>query len=268
MKLGYQTNTWGGVVGHPAGVTSIKDGYYMANGSTEQAIEDIAAAGYDGFELFDGNLIAYQQDPKAFEAMFRRSGLSLVGVYVGGHFIYPDILKDELYKIEQSAVLAASLGAEHLVIGGGAIRSDGIIEEDYERLANGLNKTEELAKKYGLTATYHPHLGTIVQAPEQLHKLMKLTDIGLCPDTAHIEAGGGDPVEIVKTYIDRIPYIHFKDFKDGQFVPLGHGNQKFVEMVDILKANSYDGWITVELDAYADPKAGAIDSLNYLKGIL
>jgi len=25
MKLGYQTNTWGGVVGHPMGVTSIKD---------------------------------------------------------------------------------------------------------------------------------------------------------------------------------------------------------------------------------------------------
>ncbi len=25
MKLGYQTNTWGGVVGHPGGVTSIKD---------------------------------------------------------------------------------------------------------------------------------------------------------------------------------------------------------------------------------------------------
>jgi hypothetical protein len=25
MKLGYQTNTWGGVVGHPAGVTCVKD---------------------------------------------------------------------------------------------------------------------------------------------------------------------------------------------------------------------------------------------------
>ena len=29
MKLAYQTNTWGGVVGHPAGVTSVKDLYYL-----------------------------------------------------------------------------------------------------------------------------------------------------------------------------------------------------------------------------------------------
>jgi inosose dehydratase len=34
MKLAYQTNTWGGVVGHPVGVTSIKDLFYLANGST------------------------------------------------------------------------------------------------------------------------------------------------------------------------------------------------------------------------------------------
>ena len=58
MKLAYQTNTWGGVFGHPAGVTSIKDLYYLANGSTEEALRDISSVGYAGFELFDGNLTA------------------------------------------------------------------------------------------------------------------------------------------------------------------------------------------------------------------
>ena len=38
MKLAYHTITWGGVVGHPAGVTSVKDLYYLANGSTEKAL--------------------------------------------------------------------------------------------------------------------------------------------------------------------------------------------------------------------------------------
>lgn len=268
MKLGYQTNTWGGVVGSPGGVTSIKDSYYMANGSTEQALADIAAAGYSGFELFDGNLMAYKENPKAFEALFRQYGLSFIGAYTGGNFIYPDIMKDELHKIEQCAELTARLGAEHLVIGGGAVRADGVTDEDYERLADGLNKVDSLASKLGLTASYHPHLGTIVQAPEQLHRLMKLTDIRLCPDTAHIEAGGGDPVEVIRTYIDRIPYVHFKDYADGQFVPLGLGDQKFEEMIKILKDHSYDGWITIELDAYPDPRAGAEASMSYLQGAL
>ena len=67
MKLGYQTNTWGGVVGHPAGVTSVKDLYYLANGSTEEALNDIAReAGYKGFEMFDGNLMQYQDKPEEF----------------------------------------------------------------------------------------------------------------------------------------------------------------------------------------------------------
>jgi hypothetical protein len=48
MQLSYQTITWGGVVGHPVGVTSIKGLFYLANGSTEAATCDIAAAGYAG----------------------------------------------------------------------------------------------------------------------------------------------------------------------------------------------------------------------------
>ena len=43
MKFAYHTNTWGGVWGHPAGVTSIKDLFYLSNGSTDEAAADIAA---------------------------------------------------------------------------------------------------------------------------------------------------------------------------------------------------------------------------------
>ncbi|MGG4032969.1 sugar phosphate isomerase/epimerase family protein [Paenibacillus cisolokensis] len=268
MKLGYQTNTWGGVVGHPNGVTSIKDLYYLANGSTEEALADIAAAGYEGFELFDGNLMAYENEPDRFKSLMRQHGLQFIGVYVGANFIYPDIWKDELYRIERTARLAASLGAEHLVAGGGAIRHDGTTEDDYKRLAAGLDEVTRMAAKYGLTASYHPHLGTIVQAPEQLRKLTELTDVKLCPDTAHIEAGGGDPLETIRTYIDRIEYVHFKDYRNGRFVPLGQGSQKFSAMLDVLKAHQYDGWLTVELDSFPNPKEGAETSMQFLKGIL
>ena len=51
MKLGYQTITWGGVVGQAQGVTSIKDLFYQTYGSTEKAVQDIAAAGYQGIEI-------------------------------------------------------------------------------------------------------------------------------------------------------------------------------------------------------------------------
>src|SRR3954471_20823677 len=91
MKLGYQTNTWGGVVGHPAGVTCVKDNYYLAYGSTEEALKDIAEAGYDGFEIFDGNLMQYKDKKEEFLKLMNDHSLSLVGVYTGGNFIFPDI---------------------------------------------------------------------------------------------------------------------------------------------------------------------------------
>jgi len=268
VKLGYQTNTWGGVIGAAGGVTSVKEAYYWANGSTEEAIAQIAAAGYSGFELFEGNLMSYESNPEQFKALCTKYNMSFIGVYTGGNLIYPDILEDEFYKIRRVAQFAASLGAEQLVIGGGAIRAAGIQDSDYERLADALNKLDQLAAELGLKATYHPHLGTIVQNWEQLQRIMSLTSISLCPDTAHLEAGGCDPVKVVETYKDRIPYIHFKDLKGSEFVPLGQGQQNFEAMLDILMKNGYSGWITTELDSYPDPKAGAQLSYSYLQKLL
>ena len=34
MRFGHQANSWGGVVGHPVGVTSIKDLFYLTPGDT------------------------------------------------------------------------------------------------------------------------------------------------------------------------------------------------------------------------------------------
>jgi inosose dehydratase len=265
MKLGYQTNTWGGVVGHPAGVTSVKDLYYLANGSTEQAVREIAQAGYAGIELFDGNLMQYQNCPGEFEQLLTQYNQKLVGVYTGANFIYRDILEDEMYKIEKVAMFASTFGTEHLVVGGGAVRASGIQESDYTVLAESLDRVSSIAAKYNLRASYHPHLGTIVEKPEQLDRLMKLTAIQLCPDTAHIEAGGGDPVATIRKYANRIPYIHFKDYGAGAFLPLGQGGQHFNEMTEILRENGYDGWITVELDSYEDPLHGAMISKTYLQ---
>jgi inosose dehydratase len=93
---------------------------------------------------------------------------------------------------------------------------------------------------------------------------MALTRINLCPDTAHIEAGGGNPVEVIKKYADRIKYIHFKDYYNGEFLPLGEGHQKFDQMIQVLDGIGYDEWLTVELDSYNDPKKGAEISFNFL----
>jgi inosose dehydratase len=170
--------------------------------------------------------------------------------------------------MKQAMRLAAQFGAKHLCIGGGAVRSTGITDADYKKLAKGLDDAMNMAGDMGLVASYHPHLGTCVQSPDQLDKLMPLTKINLCPDCGHIAAGGGDPVEVVEKYKDRIQYLHLKDYKDGGFYPLGMGGIDFKQIITTLSGNVVKVDYTVEADGYAGtPKEAAITSYAYLDGI-
>lgn len=271
MQLGYHTITWGGVVGHPVGVTSIKDLFYQTNGSMETAVRDIAAAGYEGTEMFDGNLVEYADRPEELRELLSESGVKLVSVYSGANFIFADILPEELHRINRAAELAATFGAERLVVGGGARRAAGTTDRDYALLARALDQVTDIAESFGLTASYHPHLSTIVENTRELDLLINSTRIGFCPDTAHLAAGGSDPAAVIRKYPDRIRHVHLKDFRADpfQFLPLGEGDLDFPDIIRAVKESGYDSWLMVELDTYdGDPRAAAEISKKYLDKIL
>jgi inosose dehydratase len=267
MRLGYQANAWGGVVGHPVGVTSIKDLFYLTPGDTLDTLGRIAAAGYDGVELFDGNLLEFEDDPAALTAALEAHDLKLIGVYSGANFVFGDVLGEELWRVGRAAELGRRFGAEQLVVGGGAQRTSPPEDQDYERLADALDDVARIAEADGLTPTFHPHLSTIVESPDQIERVFDRTRIGFCPDLGHLAAAGGDPVELVSRYAARIPYIHFKDVTaDGAFVPLGEGVVDFAGVAAALADAAFEGWVTVELDGYdGDPDAAAAANREYLR---
>ncbi|MGC0238269.1 sugar phosphate isomerase/epimerase family protein [Arthrobacter sp. SD76] len=167
--------------------------------------------------------------------------------------------------------MAANFGAERLVVGGGARRAAGTTEEDYRRLGEGLDKVTDIAESFGLSASYHPHLSTIVESPDELDKLMPLTRIGFCPDTAHLAAGGADPAAVIRKYPDRIRHVHLKDFQQAPFtfLPLGQGELDFPDIIAAIRESGYDSWLMVELDNYdGDPREAAAISKKYLEELL
>ena len=267
VKYGVQTNAWGNVVGHPVGVTSIKDLFYISGSLTEKALDDIQAAGYSGIEVFDGDLMPYADDLRSFNKMLRDRNLELVGVYSGANFIFPDVLDEEFWRLEKAAALAEKAGAEQFVVGGGAVRAGGTTEDDYARLSDGLEHVVKLAKTHNLTPTFHPHLGTMAQSPEAIVKVLDACSIGFCPDVAHLHAGGGDPAELIRRYQDRTPYVHLKDYRPEpfEFLPLGEGELNLEGIIQTLEDVNYSGWIVVEFDGYSgDAKGGAVSSLEFL----
>ena len=269
VKLGYMTNAFAPLVGTGGGVTCMKEIGYLTMGDEDMLLEKVAEKGYKYFEIFEGNIVNYESCPEKFEALMRKHGLTLLGVYVGCHFIYPDALPDELAKVERVAKLAKGFGAKHIVLGGGSIRASGIQEGDYKLIADGIDQAAAVVKKFDLIPSYHPHLGSLAETPEQIHKVFALTDIGFCPDIAHLIAGGSDVMALLEKYYDRIPYIHLKDINDTGFVPLGKGNAPIAEIVSFMKSKGYDGDWLVEIDGYSgDPSEACETSYNFLKGKL
>ncbi|UKD57048.1 sugar phosphate isomerase/epimerase [Amycolatopsis sp. FU40] len=267
MRLGCHTITWGGVTGDPTGVTSVKDLVYRVPGSMPRALRDIAAAGYEGVELFDGNLADFAAEPQRLRDLLGENSLTLASVYTGANFIYSELLPDELHRVRRAAELAATFGAEHLVVGGGARRASGTRDDDYDRLGEALDTVAELAEERGLTACYHPHLTTIVESPDEVRRLFSCSRIGFCPDTAHLVAGGGDPAQLIREHRDRVRHVHLKDVRDGRFLPLGQGEVDFDDVFAALREIGYDGWLFVELDYYdGDPAEAARISKSYLDG--
>ena len=101
----------------------------------------------------------------------------------------------------------------------GRIQREGPVslsDQQFEQMAQLLERIARLWKEYGIILCFHPHVGTYVEAPHEIEKLMDMTDPELVcfgPDTGHILFGGGDPVELIERYTSRVGALHVKDVR-------------------------------------------------------
>ena len=111
VRLAYQANCWGPLGGNAVGVTSIGQLTYLTFGDMSRAISEIGAAGYQGVELFDGNVLDHPGGSAALKAALAQAGVQLVAAYSGGNFIFTDVLDQELVRIARAADAAACGGS-------------------------------------------------------------------------------------------------------------------------------------------------------------
>lgn len=91
--------------------------------------------------------------------------------------------------------------------------------DDYKRMADAFNTIGEDARRHGLKYAYHNHGYGLreVQGQVPVKMILQRTDPSLVffeLDTYWTTAGGGDPIELLKTYPSRYKLIHLKDMKE------------------------------------------------------
>ncbi|MCU1226524.1 MAG: Xylose isomerase domain protein barrel [Edaphobacter sp.] len=157
-----------------------------------------------------------------------------------------------------------------------------VTPDECKRLGKLLAELGKRTADIGIPLGYHNHLNTLSQKPENLDLILENSDpkyLQLELDTAHAVAGGGDPVQMIRKYHDRLLFMHLKDVHDipadtpkarypFEFVELGRGRVDLPGVFAALDKVAFSGWTVVELDRVPDksrtPKESAVISKDYL----
>lgn len=151
---------------------------------------------------------------------------------------------------------------------------------DFEVFCRRSNAMIAAAKKWGVCAAIHNHMHQRIENQQELEDFFKkCPEAGLVFDTGHLSMAGGDPVEIVKKYHDRICVMHLKDvfltgdtredgIPDYRFCELGSGNNGFdnAKVIEALLDVGYDGWVHIEHDKHLrEPLEDLAVSIKFIR---
>jgi inosose dehydratase len=262
----------------------------------EQCVSEMALAGFTGSEI--GN--KYPKDPVVLKKALDLRGIRVCNAWFSS-FLTTKLLSDTVDAFIKQRDFLHALGAKVIGVAEQGHSIQGMIdvpvidkkptftEEEWKKLAEGLNELGKLAADKDMMVAYHHHMGTGVQTLEEIDRLMEMTDpnlVYLLFDTGHLTFSNIDPISVLNKYIKRIKHVHLKDIrkevldkvyaehysflkavKNGVFTIPGDGMLDFEPIFKILEDNGYKGWFVVEAEqdpAKANPLEYAIKARRFI----
>ena len=254
VKIGCQTFTW----------EMLGDAW---KGTADDVLQAIAQGGYAGVEITDTMIGPYADRPVEFAAKLKACGLDLVSFAFGSKsgFTVREEIANDLKTAERWIGFASRFPGALVSIGSATVVSEGRRDDKFVIAADFYNEAGAIARKAGVNLAVHPssHHNTLLFDRADYDQLFSRLDpalIGWVPDTGHMLRGHKDILDTLRTYKDRIRYLHLKDVgRDGQWAMLGKGVCDVPAVIDIVRAAPrFNGWLVLEEEsaaAAADPNA-------------
>jgi len=250
----------------------------------EALLDEMVAAGFGATEYGSG----FPTEAGELRAALEARGLRLCGVYHPLPLLDDGAMVAARAALEELVRLFAEVGCRdvNLAIAATPARialaghvpadgSAGLGDEEWRRVGTHLNDAGRLAAGYGVRAHFHHHVGTHVETPAEIERLLAETDpaaIDLCYDCGHHAYGGGEPLPFVARHRERIGYVHLKDvdpavlasarerrlsfhaaLREYVFCEFGQGMVDIAGVVRTLADGGYRGWLVVEQDTTPRP---------------
>jgi inosose dehydratase len=225
-------------------------------GFTHADITDV----HEGGSMFDSAglaaTVSIDGDPFETKRLFEKYGVTPSTVCVHGALLEPSNPGTfQTSGIMKGIKYAAAIGIRDCVTTENEALSDWAKKLTYEQriftIAEKLYVPCRMAEDYGVNLLLEPH-GPITDSIQGIKDVMELLgnpkSLGVNMDTGNSWLGGTDPVEMAKTFKDKIYHIHWKDLgeewiprRGKQFgcgfstIALGKGVIDIKGVVDVLK---------------------------------
>jgi inosose dehydratase len=250
----------------------------------KQYLDDVQNAGYMWTELGPQGFLP--QDPQQLRDELDQRGLKVCGgtVFAGLHK-GKEALDKAIAEFGQEAKLLSAVGGMFLIHlpeqytdmhTGEATQSGDIDPEQWANLVSGTNELGRiLFEEYGVALVSHPHADTHLDIQERIEQFLVETDpqyVNLCLDTGHVAYCGGDNLQIIERFPERINYLHIKlvdpkirervraeGLSLAEAVPLGimveppYGEPDVPSLLSALAALDRDMFAVIEQDLYPIP---------------
>jgi inosose dehydratase len=254
-------------------------------GKDLDAIREVGELGFPGIQLRSPIVKEYGDKPEALKELLDRHKLTMVALSSGGARIDPAREKEDIELHTRHARFVEAVGGLYLQLTDSRPKRD-LTRDDYKRLGSILTEIGKRSADIGVPLGYHNHMNAIGERPDEVKWILDAADprfVKLELDIAHYQMGGGDPVQAIREYKDRLLFLHIKDLetpvpgatgdlsRSYRFVELGRGQVDLKGVFKALADVQFDGWAVVELDRVPDnarsPKESAQIAKAYLQGL-
>ena len=263
----------------------------------EQCVSEMALAGFTGSEV--GN--KYPRDTEALKKALQLRGMEICNQWFSC-FLLTKPLEEVEREFRNQLSYLKTMGAKIIGVSEQSHSVQGMVDtpifghkyvmndKEWEVFCKGLNRLGKIAKEeYGISLTFHHHMGTVVQDEAEVDRMMENTDseyVSLLFDTGHFAYCGVNPLKMVKKYTGRIKHVHLKDIRKevvekvkaeklsfldgvrlGTFTVPGDGCIDFDPIFKVLEVSGYEGYMLVEAEqdpAKANPLEYAIKARKYI----
>jgi len=265
---------------------------------TERVLGEMASLGLPATELGAPGFLP--DSPQALQETLAAHGMSLIGGFTP--FVLHDPAQRDAAIAEANRVadLFQRCGATHVVT---AVVMDEqwstprpLDGAEQRYLLEMLGVLDEICGERGLAQVLHPHVQTVVETRDDVHRVLDGCDVKWCLDTGHLAIGGQDPAEFARQAADRVGHVHLKDVnldlapgllrreysimqgvQRNLFTPLGQGDVPIAEVIEVLESAGYRGWYVIEQDTAilgdepapgAGPVTAVEQSMTYLREVV